>query len=104
MQKPSESEQEYFARQEAERLRKHREKVAQGTGEKERERLKELHWMHCPKCGMEMEEIDYLTVKVDACFACGGMFFDKGEVEKIIERDEPGFGKKLYSVLFPKSK
>ena len=53
------------------------------TVEAEKRRLAELHWMRCPKCGMELAEIDFRDVQVDACFACGGMFFDHGEVDKL---------------------
>ena len=46
--------------------------------------------LRCPKCGLELNEVDYRGVKVDACMSCGGMFLDNGEAEKIIEFEEPG--------------
>ena len=98
--KPSEKEQEYFLREEAKRLRALREKARAEMEAAERERLKELHWMHCPKCGMELSEIEYRGVMVDACFSCGGMFFDKGEVEKALAGEEPGTLRRLVGVLF----
>ena len=49
----------------------------------ERERLKELHWMCCPKCGGELDEITFRGVKVDKCFACGGVYLDDGELEQL---------------------
>ncbi len=56
--KPSEKEEEYFARMEFERRKKiEEEKIKNITGE-DRKRLKELHFMKCPKCGMDLLEID----------------------------------------------
>ncbi len=98
--KPSEKEQEYFLREEAKRLKKLREEARARMEVQERERLKELHWMRCPKCGMELAEIEYRGVLVDACFSCGGMFFDRGEVEKALGEQEPGTLKRLVGVLF----
>jgi hypothetical protein len=46
--KPSEKEEEYFARHRTERRR------AQGTCRKKR--LREFHYMRCPMCGMELTE------------------------------------------------
>lgn len=97
---PSEKEEEYIKRQEIEKLKRLREEQAQKIAEQERDRLKELHWMRCPKCGMELAEVDYRGVFVDACFACGGMYFDHGEIDKIVAQDEPGAFKKIVSGLF----
>ena len=51
--KPSEKEEEYFARHGTERRRR-----AQGTCRrgKERNGLREFYYMRCPKCGMELTE------------------------------------------------
>jgi hypothetical protein len=90
IQKPSEKEQEYFLRQEAERLRQlreeHRKKVADG----ERARLKELHFMHCPKCGQKMATTTLHEVEVEVCPGCRGMFLDDGELEKLTEERARG--------------
>jgi hypothetical protein len=100
--KPSEKEDEYFKREELTTIKRMREDAASKLQVEERERLKKLHWLRCPKCGMEMTEIDYRDVEVDACFACGGMYFDKGEVEKLLEdeRQQPGFLGRMVSNLF----
>jgi hypothetical protein len=87
---PSDKEQEYIARQELQKLKKLREEAARETAEQEKVDLKKLHWMRCPKCGMELDEVDFKNVVVDACFACGGMFFDHGEIDKIMEQDDSG--------------
>jgi hypothetical protein len=96
--KPSDSEQEYFARQEAERKRRLAEEVRARLAAEEREKARQLHYMKCPKCGMALEEIEFAGVKVDKCFACEGMWFDKGEVEAIGSK-EPGFVGRLLGVF-----
>jgi len=88
--RPSESEEEYFKRQELAKVKRLREQAAKETAEQERCKLKELHWMCCPKCGMELAEVDFRGVVVDACFACGGMFFDQGEIDKIAAQEKAG--------------
>lgn len=47
--------------------------------QEEKERLKGLHFMKCPKCGMELIEIDHRGVKVDKCSGCEGVWLDAGE-------------------------
>ena len=39
--------------------------------------------MKCPKCGMELIEIDYKGTKVDKCSECEGIWLDAGELEAI---------------------
>jgi hypothetical protein len=98
--KPSDNEDEWALREEVEILRRTRKKTAADTAAAEKERLKQLHWMRCPKCGMEMAEIDFRRVKVDACFACGGLFFDAGEVEQLAQDERPGLFDRLSKALF----
>ncbi|HTN52199.1 MAG TPA: hypothetical protein VML50_07335, partial [Anaeromyxobacter sp.] len=52
--KPSTTEDEYFVREDAEKKRKLALQTKKETEEAERRRLKDLHWMRCPKCGLEM--------------------------------------------------
>lgn len=49
----------------------------------ERERLRNLHWMRCPKCGAELSEVQFRQVKIDKCFSCGGVYLDDGELEQL---------------------
>ena len=39
--------------------------------------------MKCPKCGMDLNEIDYQGVKIDKCFGCEGVWLDGGELEAL---------------------
>ncbi|MFO8071479.1 MAG: zf-TFIIB domain-containing protein [Polyangia bacterium] len=81
----SEKEEEYFLKKEAERLRQQAEEHRRALEEAERERLEELHWMRCPKCGMEMKEIVYQGIHIDNCFSCGGIYLDDGELGQIVD-------------------
>ena len=79
--KPSESEEEYIARIEYQRRKKVEEEKQLKMAELEKRQWKELHFMHCPKCGMKLIEVDYKSLKVDRCSACDGIWLDAGELE-----------------------
>jgi uncharacterized protein len=93
-----ELEDEYFARREFERKRKIEEEKQQKLAEEEKKRLKELHFMRCPKCGMELIEIDYKGVKVDECSHCLGIWLDAGELSTVSKLEE-GALDKLFSIF-----
>ena len=80
-------EHEYFARLEVERGRKSAEVRLANLLAEERELARELHLMKCPKCGMQLEEIGFGDVLVDKCFSCDGLWLDKGELDRIREKD-----------------
>ena len=84
--KPTNAEAEYFAREEAIKLRKLAQKSQNEMNAEEQEKLQKLHYMHCPKCGMKMDTIQINAVEIDKCFACGGLYFDDGELEKVAGR------------------
>ena len=56
----------------------------QATAETEKQRLKELHWMHCPKCGQKLATENYGSVEIDLCPSCRGLWLDANELETII--------------------
>jgi len=86
--KPSDSEQEYFLKQEMEKLRKARHESAAKMKEVEKQKQKDLHFMKCPKCGSDLAEIEYRKVKVDYCGGCGGSWFDQGEVAELLKLED----------------
>lgn len=88
-------EDEYFAKMEFERKRKRLAEEHQKMKEKEREEAKELHWMHCPKCGMEMVELEFEGVKIDKCTSCFGIFLDDGELNEIMADKNTGLVKRF---------
>lgn len=86
--KPSESEEEYFARIEFERKKKIEREKRRSLAAEEKNRLKELHYMKCPKCGMDLIEIDYKTVRMDKCPGCEGVWLDLGELDSLTKMDK----------------
>jgi hypothetical protein len=91
--KPTEHEEEFFARQEFERMKDVEENRARKIEVEEKKRLKDLHNMRCPKCGMQLVEIDYRTIKIDRCTSCDGVWLDAGELEQISRFDAPVMNK-----------
>lgn len=89
--KPSDREEEFFARQEWERKRKVAHEHEERLKAEERKKLIDLHWMRCPKCGMELVEIDYRGLKVDQCSSCNGVWLDAGELDALAASDKGGF-------------
>ena len=96
--KPSDKEEEYFARLEFERKQKLQEQKAAKMAADEKKRLKELHFMRCPKCGMELIEIDYKGIDVDKCSSCEGIWLDAGELEAISKLEKSKLDK-LFDVF-----
>lgn len=60
--------------------------------------------MHCPKCGMEMHEIKFRGIDVDVCFACSGVFLDKGELEHVVKEEQEGLMASILNWFKPETK
>ena len=91
-------EEEYFAQENLAKMKKLAlEKHAKLAAE-EKERLKKLHWMHCAKCGSDLQEVLFRGVTIDKCFQCGGVFLDDGELEKL-SGGESGFVSSVLSLF-----
>ena len=86
--KPSEKEEEFFVRMEFEKKKKIEEEKHKRLAEEEKERLKKLHYMQCPKCGMELIEIDYKGIKIDECSECEGIWLDAGELATVAKLEK----------------
>ncbi len=76
-------ENEYFVREDAERIRKLAKVLHKQIEEAERQRLRALHWMHCPRCGLELHEVPYRGMTADVCLGCHGVFLDEAELGHI---------------------
>lgn len=98
---PSESEQEYFARQELERRRKVAQEQEAKLQTEERNNLKKLHWMRCPKCGMELVELEFRGAKIDQCSSCDGIWLDAGELDTVAAAEGGGFMQSLQKLFKP---
>ncbi len=78
--KPSQNENEYFARRDAEWLKERRaaldaERAARDASEKRPK---------CPRCGKTLDERLFRTLKVDVCSDGHGVWLDPGELEMIL--------------------
>lgn len=54
--------------------------------------------MRCPKCGMELIEIDYHQIKIDKCSECEDVWLDAGEFESASNLEKSALDK-LFSVF-----
>jgi uncharacterized protein len=48
--------------------------------------------MQCPSCGGELVELDRSGVKIDACRECRGVWLDRGELDRVLERERQVVG------------
>lgn len=88
MEKPSKNEDEYFTRLELERKKQWEKERLATVAESEKQRLRELHYMKCPKCGNDLHTIPIEGVSADHCLSCGGTFLDQGELDELIRHQE----------------
>lgn len=84
--KPSRNEDEYFAREEAERLAKlrARDRAEQTAAERK------SHYMKCPKDGGDLQTEAFHGVQIDRCPECQGIWLDGGEIALLMKSDDPG--------------
>ena len=66
--------------------------------EAEKKRQKELHWMHCPKCGNKLSTQLHGRVEIDVCPSCRGLWLDANELETILAK-ESGLFKSALRIL-----
>jgi phage FluMu protein Com len=85
---PGESEGEYFARIEFEQKKKIEREKRQSLAREEKKQLRDLHYMKCPKCGMDLIEVDYKSVRMDKCPGCEGVWLDAGELNAVTKMDK----------------
>ena len=93
IEKPSRNEDEYFAQQNAELLRKQREKMEAAAIEAERK----SHYMKCPKDGYDLSGSEYHGVQIETCPHCGGMWLDAGELEIVAHEERPALMTRVLS-------
>jgi DNA-directed RNA polymerase subunit M/transcription elongation factor TFIIS len=87
--KPGNQEEEYFKREDAERIRKlHAEEIAKATAG-ERAEMKKAHEGRCSSCGALMVPEQAGQVRILHCPACGGAFLEKATWDFIHAHAEP---------------
>lgn len=82
--KPNTIEDQHVWEQELQLRLQKLEAEQQATAQAEKSRLKELHWMHCPKCGQKLATDHYGRVEIDVCPSCRGVWLDANELETIL--------------------
>ena len=83
MAKPTNAEEEFFAREEAEKLYKLHKEALKKTTAKEAADQKQAHFMKCGKCGYDLQTVRWRNVDIERCFRCGVVLLDDGELEKL---------------------
>ena len=75
--KPSQNENEYFARQDEEWKRARRAELNVERAAKD----EAARHLHCPRCEGHLVEREFHHVRVDVCQDCRGVWLDHGELE-----------------------
>lgn len=86
--KPSKNEEEYFAKQEVDKAERLSKEFGAKYKNEEKQKMKDLHFMHCSKCGMELQSITFQGFILEKCFHCGVYVLDEDEFEKLAGREE----------------
>jgi len=85
----SHNEEEYFARETVEKLRKLHHDLVKKIGEEGLEQAKEKFANRCPNCGLEMTKLpSYQGVTLLRCFHCGGAFVPPEAAEVLHKRSQ----------------
>ena len=82
------------------REKREKERAAQEQAA-EKQRLRDLHFMKCPKCGHDLVEEDLGGIKVDRCSFCEGVYLDAGELDQLFlkrDADRPGIFRRLLKI------
>ncbi len=95
---PSTHEDAYFAREEFRKIQEAEQNKQKKLAEEDKKRLQEQHYMCCPKCGMQLVEIDYQQIKIDKCTGCDGVWLDAGELDTV-SKLEKSLSDKFFSVF-----
>lgn len=93
--KPSRNEEEYFARENAERVKSLRDRLDAERAAAERQ----SHIMRCPRCGGHLAERIHHNMRIEVCPDCGGTWLDKGELE-MLEHVEHNHFREFVGSLF----
>ena len=91
----NDQEEEYFHREDQERIRKLREELEAQKRAEQEAALKALHYFHCGKCGHKMETQIFKGVEIEICTNCSAVLLDPGELEQLVGEDEGGVAKRL---------
>jgi hypothetical protein len=91
----NDQEEEFFHRQDQEKLRRLREMEEMRTAAEEEGDLKALHHFRCGKCGQKMSSQTFRGIEVEICPGCGAVLLDPGELEKLTGEDKGGVARTI---------
>jgi len=98
--KPSEKEEQFFREQELKRQLAKARAEQEAMVAAERQQLKELHFLHCPKCGQRLAPERYGAVEIDVCAGCKGLWLDAHELDQILaSKEQSGPLRKFLKIL-----
>ena len=97
--KPSNQEDEYFAREEIEQKHRLALRQAEELAAKQKEELRRLHFMKCPRCGMDLQVLRQGAVDIEMCFHCQGIWLDKDRLQELMARPAHESGALIRAVL-----
>jgi len=83
--KPSDREDEFFLKMDAKKVENLRGDLDRKRKEEEKRKRQGQHWMKCPKCGSDLEEVNCENVMIDKCTDCQGIWLDAGELDLLTE-------------------
>mgnify|MGYP001308530065 CR=1 FL=1 len=83
-------EEEYFKRQELQKMAALRAEQEKEGLLKALEERKELHYNRCGRCGELMEPKIFQGVEIDLCPSCGAVLLDPGELEELAGSESSG--------------
>jgi predicted RNA-binding Zn-ribbon protein involved in translation (DUF1610 family) len=90
--KPTEQENEYFAKLEFERRKQElAEQHRLSAGDTFQADTAVVPY-RCPKCGADLITVPYKGVEIDKCSRCLGLWLDCGELEHVLEGEEGFLG------------
>ena len=90
--KPTDQEEEYFARLEFERRKRALPEQEGQSAEAERLRILGIARGRCPKCAAPLVAVPYRGIELDRCSRCQGVWLDFGELEQIAVEDKGSLG------------
>ena len=86
----STNEDEYFAREDAEKLRKIAADQRAALDAAEKARLAQLHKDRCPSCGMAMGAVTFRGMHIRRCFTCNDISLTGADFEKLAHDSKGG--------------
>lgn len=86
--KSSKTEDEYIAKEEAEKVKRLKDKLRREEEATQRAHIQATCYMKCPKCAGTLEEIMFRGIQIDRCTSCDGVWLDEGELEKLAGSDD----------------